>query len=230
MSSANTPTIPACVHEFVDIWAQATSSVLESLRSTPYKAAMQGADSANSVAAEGISARFKTSGALAGELVFEFSRPHGIVLAQLLMMEPPDTSAAFNEGHADAINEIFRQFAGVAATVCKSKFGGDVQFQLESGTAADWKATWQESYSFTPAEGTAIVWKLAVDAAIAESIEKALAKKNDSASAPANAAASPTTSDSEKTATSSSSYVAGNSAPPANLELLLDVELNASLR
>jgi flagellar motor switch protein FliN len=228
--------------EFAQIWAEATSAVLESLHGKPFtgtpgppaakETAVAGAD-------ESLWARFAASGRLAGEVAFQFTRPDGVRLAQLLAGEPIDGSAGFNEAHADALQEILRQFAGVAATSCKPKYGGEVKFELQAGGAPDWKPTGYAAWIFAAPDIAPFQWTLLLTAELRNSLvstrgsqsvkpqttgPSAAARSEASEQMPAAAAPSSVASD---MATASAASAA---AIPANLDLLLDVELDASLR
>ena len=50
-------------------------------------------------------------------------------LAQLLLAEPEDGSSVMSDDHRDAIGELFRQFAGAAASALKGLAGGEVNFK-----------------------------------------------------------------------------------------------------
>ena len=121
MSPDPTPEVFIPDQEYSHVWAQATAQTLEKLQGAPLIPAPEGpapAAKEGAQAGESLTVLFKVSGALHGEHSFQFLRSDGVRLAQLLMGETLDPSVAFTEGHADALNEIFRQFAGLAATAC----------------------------------------------------------------------------------------------------------------
>jgi len=128
VSTGEIPEVAVGDQEFAQIWAEATSRVLESLHGKPFTATPRPPAAAETVVAasgESLWTRFTASGPVAGEFAFQFTRPDGVRLAQLLAGEPMDGSAGFNETHADALQEIFRQFAGVAATLSWSCSGAE---------------------------------------------------------------------------------------------------------
>ena len=210
--------ISAADQDFSRIWADSTAHVLEHLVGAPFTSTLRSPVSADEAASDALWARFKTSGRLAGELAFRIARPDAVRLAQLLMSEPLDAAAAFDEGRADALNEILRQFAGVASTACKSKFGGEVQFGLEGNTGPEWQPAAQALWVFAAPKVDPLQWALV----LSPELHAALT------------APPPAMSGQQANANPAgqlrSSVEAAEAATPANLDLLLDVELEASLR
>ncbi|MGH9685685.1 MAG: flagellar motor switch protein FliN [Candidatus Acidiferrales bacterium] len=254
MSTGALPEISVSDQEFAQIWADATSRVLESLHGKPFMATPRPPGAAGTaVAASGESSwmRFQASGSVAGEFAFQFTRSDGVRLARSLAGEPLDGSAAFNETHTDALQETFRQFAGVAATACKSKYGGEPQFQSQRGSEPDWTPAGYAAWIFEAPEIAPLQWTLLLNADLRDSL--ASFRDNQQANAAPEAAIPPAQPlatagspeppptpeytpssgleqpviDAPPDATAGGEY----SAPmPANLDLLLDVELDASLR
>ncbi len=245
MSTAEIPQVSLGDQEFAQIWAEATSRVLESLHGKPFTATPRPPAAAETVVAasgESLWTRFAASGRVAGEFAFQFTRSDGVRLAQLLAAEPMDGSAGFNETHADALQEIFRQFAGVAATACKPKYGGEVKLELQPGGEPDWKPTGYAAWIFAAPEIVPFQWTLVLTAELRSSLASArepqpakpeaagpsngtpadlqfVSTENPAATEPA-----PAIPDQPETTVELSRPV------PANLDLLLDVELDASLR
>lgn len=248
MSPEQLPEISLGDQDFAQIWADATSSVLESLYGKPFTATPRppaAAETAVAAAGESFWMRFATGGSVTGKLAFQFTRSDGVRAAQLLAGEPVDGSAPFNETHADAMQEAFRQFAGVAATACKSKYGGEVQFQLEPGGEPDWKPSGYAAWIFAAPEIAPLQWTLLLNSELCESLsawrerkeaKPAAAALAEPTSVPAPPAVSvvpplPATEAPPTSATDPPGNAVSDSGPlPANLDLLLDVELDASLR
>lgn len=254
--------------DFAQIWAEATSRVLETSHGKPFTATPRppaAAETAVAASGESLWMRFKSSGAVAGDLAFQFTRSDGVRLAQLLTGDPMDGSAGYNETHADALQEVFRQFAGVAATACKSKYGGEVQFQLEPGSEPDWKPSGYAAWIFAAPEIAPVQWTLLLNSTLKESLvasrepndAKAVAPAPPEPAVPPGPVSSVAPAVPERPASESAVEVQVSSAAlpvgksnqppivnaidsaapaeetgpiPANLDLLLDVELDASLR
>lgn len=245
MSDGQVPQVSVSDQEFAQIWGEATSRVLESLHGKPFTETLKppaAAETAVAASGESLWARFTASGRVAGEFAFEFSRSDGVRLAQLLAGEPMDGSVGFNEAHADALQEIYRQFAGVAATSCKPRYGGEVRLELQPGGAPDWKPAGYAAWIFAAPEIAPFQWTLLFSAELRSSLASAREPQSvkPQASGPSTglrtdvlpesaesrAAAEPPSAIPDPTETGAES----SRAVPANLDLLLDVELEASLR
>ncbi|MGA8220407.1 MAG: FliM/FliN family flagellar motor switch protein [Candidatus Acidiferrales bacterium] len=226
--------------------------------SSAQPAAPSPAEPVAAASAENLSLLFTVSGRVAGDQLFNLSKSDGVRLAQMLMAEPLDPAAAFSEGYADALNEIFRQFAGLAATAGKAQYDGEVSFNFESGKTADWKPASTAIWTFTAPQVAPIQWTLllspellaAIEAAHAATLAAAAAEtvaSKSPAPPPAPAPAAPA-----KAAPPASPVAAPPPARPSfampapvaafaaagtaaegggsNLDLLLDVVLEATLR
>ncbi|MGH9757860.1 MAG: FliM/FliN family flagellar motor switch protein [Candidatus Acidiferrales bacterium] len=246
--------LPAAAQDYARLWAESTARVLEQLKGvpfacTPLAAAVAGTPEEN--VSEKLCLQGKASGSLAGEQAFELSPVDGLRFAQMLMPEPLDAGAAFTPAHADALNEIFRQFAGMAATACKARFSGDAAFDWTSTTAPEWPAAAKSSWIFAAPQTPPMQWTLLLSASLLSgliaaapaAIATAVAALDPSAS-PASSVSSPAAAVAKSAASVPQSAALANSAgmragtekysapsdPPANLDLLLDVVLDASLR
>lgn len=216
MSSNTLPEISAADQDFARLWADSTAQVLQQLAGSPFTSAPS-----TPVSDEGASGllwwRFKASGRLGGEFAFRIHKSDAVRLSQLLMSEALDASVAFDEGRADALGEISRQFAGVASTACKSKYGGEVQFVLEGSVEPEWQPIAKALWVFAAPKVDPLQWTIA----IGPELHDALAAQPISEQKPL------------ALGVSESEPAAGQSpeaAAPANLDLLLDVQLEASLR
>ena len=260
MSSNALPGLSPPDHDYAQVWADSTASVLQPLHTPVFTAAQKPAASGEvpASAGEGLAIVFKVSGRLNGQQAFQLSRSDGVRLAQLLMSDAIDPAVTFDETHTDAVNEIFRQFAGMAASACKAKYGAEVTFELQAGKSPQWPPAASAAWLFSAPDVSAIQWTLLLDAELHASLvpaaeaqpkapeappppEKAAEVKVAEAktpAAPANPApAKPTAPKAAAPASTpasarqaSPSAAAGNAGNPANLDLLLDVELEASLR
>jgi flagellar motor switch protein FliN len=215
------------------------------------------ADPAAAPPGEALSLHFKVSGRIVGEQLFRVSKPDGVRLAQMLMAEPLDPAAPFSEGYADALNEIFRQFGGLASAASKAQYGGDVGFNLESTKTVEWKPASTAIWSFAAPQVAPIQWTLLLSPELLAAIESAQeAAKSASAAPPvapepAATVLSPSPSGTQTApppappaATRPAQPAFPKPAPPpapaasvvetesagTNLDLLLDVVLEATLR
>jgi flagellar motor switch protein FliN/FliY len=219
MSSNPLPEISATDLVFAQLWAESTAHVLEQLAGSPFTSTPLSPATAGEAPADAIWSRFAVSGRLSGELAFQIARPDAVRLTQLLMSEPLDATVAFDEGRADALSETLRQFAGVASTACKSKYGGEVQFELAaSSTAPEWQAAARAPWVFAAPKVDPLQWTLSLSADLQAGLSSA------------SASPSPAPADAERPAAQAAQSPPDDAGATANLDLLLDVELEASLR
>jgi flagellar motor switch protein FliN len=247
MSAESVPEISPADQEYFRLWAEKTASVLQQLHGSAFVPTAQPApDTASGAADEGekVWINFKVSGKLAGDQAFQFGAADGVRMAQMLMSEPLDAAVALNEGHRDALSELFRQFAGVAATACKANYGGAVEFQLESALPPTWQPASQASWVFAAPQVAPLQWKVLAStelhtALLAAEVEKAQDAAAEAAKAsaapPAAPPAAPSVAPPAPVATPPAAAAKASPAPAAtgdasNLDLLLEVELDASLR
>jgi flagellar motor switch protein FliN/FliY len=98
-------------HTWQELSPEATQSLLTSLKE-------------NSICVQ-----FEAANHLSGIHGFVLSKKDAVRLAQLLLAEPEDGSSVMSDDHRDAISELFRQFAGAAASAVKGLAGGEVSFK-----------------------------------------------------------------------------------------------------
>jgi flagellar motor switch protein FliN/FliY len=124
------------------------------------------------------------------------------------MGEPQDAAAEFKPDHQESVEELLRQVAGHAATALKPRWG-EVQLRLESGTAAP---SWSPGASGWMASGSGTACRLVLEWQLSAALNAALV----AASRPPESTAS--------------EAPAQHSAGEGNLDLLMDVELEVTLR
>jgi flagellar motor switch protein FliN len=250
VSSDSLPRPSSADLEYARIWCDCTARVIESLHGSPVTGTAKASSSESETLPEDQSlwVHFKVTGRLEGDHAFQLAKSDAVRLAQLLMSEPADPSVAYNDTHADAINEIFRQFAGLAATSCKSKYGGEVQFQLDSLTRPEWTPASRVIGIFAAPQLAPIQWILSVSRelyAVIGVLEVAAEAKTPppvqrTPSAAGSSPAPPPSGPAPPALESPTARVADPApvrvapaesiATPSNLNLLLDIELDASLR
>jgi flagellar motor switch protein FliN len=242
MSPESVPEINAADQEYFRLWAEKTASILEQLHGSAFVATAQPAANAAAEEGEKLWINFKVSGKLAGDQAFHFNAADGVRMAQMLMSEPQDAAVALNESHRDALSELFRQFAGVAATACKAEYGGAVEFQLQSALPPTWQPASQVSWVFAAPQLPPLQWTLlastelhaALVAAKEKKAQDAAAEAANTSAAVAPPAAPPASAHSAATPpvapAAKASPELAVTADASNLDLLLDVELDASLR
>lgn len=224
MSSNVLPEISAVDHDFARLWAESTAQVLEKLVSAPFTCTPR-SPAAAEPAPDALWARFSVAGRLKGEFAFQISRPDSVRLTQMLMSEPADASVVFDESRADAFSEILRQFAGVASTACKSRFGGEVQFILQANAPPEWQPAARAPWVFAAPKIDPLEWMLSLSPELHAALEVPVAAPPPHEPAASQAFVPPSLQSDEASAPE-----APDAPTPANLDLLLDVELEASLR
>jgi flagellar motor switch protein FliN len=241
MSPETLPDVSPADQDFARLWAESTSQVLESIHASPFTATPRGpaaVETAPEASADSLWIRFRAIGALEGELAFRFGRSDGVAMAQLLMSVPIDPAAVFSEENADAVSELFRQFAGHAATASKTKYGSEVRFELESAAAPKWGPAGSAAWIFAAPQLVPIQWTLLLSPELHAAIETPGQRKpvSPSSSAPAPPSAPPSVAGSSRVVPEAARVLPPSAQPndgaavSANLDLLLEVELEASLR
>jgi len=176
-----------------------------------------------------ISIFFKGGGTLKGEQVWVADKPPALQIAQLLMSEPLDPAAEFSDTHKDAFAEFLRQVSGQTATAWKRIAGGETEIAYQAQT----DAVFVPAQSITvQAEGEKFP-QLSLRFFVNSPLFDALSVVAPAIPAPPPAVAIPA-SPTAAPSTPASTQVPDPPAPlggiPPNLELLLDVELHATIR
>jgi flagellar motor switch protein FliN/FliY len=216
-----TPEVPL-IAQFCQVWTASFTSVLgPSGVVSPVVTATDPAP-AKALSSEelgaAISVSFKGGGILKGDQVWVAEKPAALQLAQLLMAEPLDPAAEFSDTHADAFAELLRQVAGQAATAWKQIAGGETEIVFQAASDA----------VFVPAQGTTVKisgekfaelsLRFFVNSALFDALSIAVPTPEASEAPEPQDVPAPPPQDS----------LVG--AVPLNLELLLDVELEATIR
>jgi flagellar motor switch protein FliN len=219
------------IAKFCNTWAESLASVLEQLgvASAKVTAAEPGPAKALSSEELGVtqSAFFSGGGVLKGAQVWVAEKAAAMQLAQLLMSEPLDPAAELSDTHKDAFAEFLRQVAGEMATSWKAIAGGETEiaFQAQSDSVfvpAQSSTVQAEGDKFPAISlrffvNSALFDALSAPPAAAESAKSAKVTENAAAAGGSNVIPEP-------------SPLAPLGPIPPNLELLLDVELQATIR
>jgi len=171
---------------------------------------------------EGLWLRFTVAGggeipsSLNGEQCFGIERSDALRLAQILMGEPFNATQDFSAEYQDALDELFRQFAGTAAVALKPRLGGEVILTLAGHERGTWKPQLQRGYRLK-SEGEVqfpllVLLNPDLGKSLASGPQEKPARQHETPAPPAPANP-PAASKSGK-----------------NIELLLDVELPVALR
>ena len=153
---------------------------------------------------------------LNGEHSFGIERSDALRLAQILMSEPFNAAQDFSSDYQDALDELFRQFAGTAALAMKPRMGGDINLALVDHGPGSWKPHLQRGYRLKGAEEVQFPLLILLNPDLGGSLASGSPVR------PAPQLATPT-----PPAPGSPPATSKNSR---NIELLLDVELPVALR
>ncbi len=159
--------------------------------------------------------------ALQGDMAILTSEPDALVLAQILVSEPPDNSAAFDKDRRDAYEELIRQVFGQVATSLKKAAGGEVDVKPTGSEVPSWTGASRVGIRMTERKIRADPISLLV----AGRIEKSLEPRPAAPALPRKAATN-----APVTAAPAADDAQTKGARSSNLELLLDVKLNATIR
>jgi len=163
------------------------------------------------------------SKALQGDMAILTSEPGALVLAQILVTDPPDPSGAFDKDRRDAFEELVRQVLGQVASSLKKFAGGEVDVKPSGSEVPSWTGASSSGIRITSENFDPIQVTLMLSPELIKSIQARLSATAVAPSQNAGASPAPTTS-------------VGELAAPApdqrtsNLELLLDVKLDATIR
>jgi flagellar motor switch protein FliN/FliY len=133
MSTENTAARSPKLQEYIETWTASIGRVLQEVAGTPQTSQELSAEATQAhletLKEDSLRVRFEAAQHLTGEQGFVLSKGDGVRLAQMLLTEPQDGTTALSDDHRDAVGELFRQFAGAAASALKGLAGGEVNFK-----------------------------------------------------------------------------------------------------
>ena len=149
------------------------------------------------------------AGAVHGEMVLHLSAGSGTILAQKLLSETEPAAPGITPEHKEALEELLRQVAGLAATALASVAGGEVKFSLAASAAPSWSSDAIVCLQTRDETGTPIGVEIQISPALAAGLQP-------KAQPPAPQPAPPASST--------------DSAPASSYRRLMDVGLDGKLR
>jgi len=133
MSTGNPGTPGSKMPAYVQAWAASIGRVLQEVAGAPHTwqelSPQATKDLLASLKENSISLQFEAAQHLTGNQGFVLSKKDAVRLAQLLLAEPEDGSSTLSDDHRDAVGELFRQFAGASASSLKGLAEGEVNFK-----------------------------------------------------------------------------------------------------
>jgi len=218
---SDTPPTPCDrTRAYLNAWTASVCDVLEKIAGAPFIAtnlsSQEAAQEAGTLSAEGVWLRFTVAQALKGEQSLGISKTAALRLAQTLMGEPFNASQDFSSEYQDALDELFRQFAGTAALALKARVGGEVNLQLAGHDPGGWNPRVQQGVRLN-SEGTGdFLLLILLDPELGEGLA------SDPSEKAVHPPAVPIPFERPKPAAASKGT--------RNIDLLLDVELQVALR
>jgi flagellar motor switch protein FliN/FliY len=208
------------LQKYMDLWKDSFATVLGQLGVATPTAAFSPPAAASSLPAEDLEkliwGRFSVGGALRGELMLLVEKPVALQFAQLLMSEAPNPEVPFENTHRDAFAELLRQVAGQAATLWKQDSGSEIKINFEATPASPFAPSQSTELRISGEKLPELSIRFLLDAEICKVL----------AATPAAAV-----SDAPEEDSAAEESVASPAGPlPQNLEILLDVELEATIR
>ena len=218
MSSPDgSPPEPGQVLDWVLTWVRSLGEVLSQIAGTPFavESTQNGPPDSLPPMATDVHAIATAAGSLRGEMSWRLPQTAVAMLAQLFLSETQDPNAELKPDYREAVEELLRQVAGHAATAMKPRWG-EVQLHIATGAAPSWppgETGWIVSGASAPIQFW-LEWQ--VSAALGAALRAAEAPST----RPGNAA--PPASASEPAAAALEGA--------GKLDLLMDVELDVTLR
>jgi len=149
--------------------------------------------------------------ALQGEMAILAAEAGALTLSQVLVSEPPDASAAFDKDRRDAFEELIRQVLGQISTSLRKAAGGEVEVKSSGSDVPSWTGASRLGIRITSEKFEPIQLALMVSPELIDALQPRPAVAAPPASAP----------DLDPATTAARS---------SNLEMLLDVKLDATIR
>lgn len=209
------PPTPA-LDSFVQIWKAAFAKVLTQLGAaqvTTTDADPTTLQLASAEEPEWLAVRFQGGGCLQGLLQWSAQKSAAVQCAQLLMSEPVDAAAEFTATHLDGYLEFLRQVAGEVAVAWKNMQGSPAELVHQNEAPGIFSSQAAVALLLESDKCKGLALRLDVDAQLLASVSQPPEE---------NAATEPTAIETDASES--------DSALPSNLNLILDVQLEATIR
>jgi len=229
------------VRKFCEIWKDSFAAVLTQLGAASPSASVIGQPAPPAASATdsgtGVTVRFSCGGSLRGDLFCIVERPVAVQFAQLLMSEPLDAAASFNESHIDAFAEFLRQVSGLVATEWKQETGSPTELNFQSGPLPALVSPLSAALRLSADKFPEVALSLLLGQELCETLSNPPAPEPEIVESPAVQEVSTEPSPVAQQTSTAPELLPSHEAPqpslaatPSNLDLLLDVELEATIR
>jgi flagellar motor switch protein FliN len=206
--STITPGTP--LNSFVEVFRKTLSDVLSQDLASPWKVAIQAEGAPPSGGTTTLCFGISLSGGLRGNAAFHIENAEALLLAQKLLAESPDPAAKLTVARKQAVEQLLRKVTVLAAGALKEQFG-EVDLQLTSIEVPNWTGTRVALLAEEASTGKVCV-ELRLDKELQAGV---LPSQNATPGAPVSAG---------------TSAARATGSGENNLDLLLGVELNLTLR
>jgi flagellar motor switch protein FliN len=225
---------------YYSLWSQSAAATLSQLTGKELTAEITAAVEAPE--GDRFWATFTMTDALLGEQAFSVSKADALHLGQLFIGETTDSNVEFNADHADALAELFRQFAGTVALQLKGILGRECIVRFKDTVKPSWESA--DASALVVKTDPLVTISLCIDTGLLNSVNKVRVAADEPEPAPV-AAVEPVRQQAPEPPPSVAAPqppepASTDDAPPAqvahltfndrNLDLLLDVELQVSIR
>jgi flagellar motor switch protein FliN/FliY len=202
MSDSATTDLTPEIQEFLKVWSASFSELLGKIAAKPFAVAvlLEGSPDVPAPTDTDLYVRAVAGGTLRGEISLRVPRTSALRLAQILMNEPADDAKEFSAEYREGCVELLRQVGGQAAAALKPT-RGEVTFGIELSEPPSWPPAATAFLQGEAEAGKRLVAELQLSAAAAAAL-----RHQDGQDA------------------------AGPKDIPANLDGLMDVELDVTLR
>jgi flagellar motor switch protein FliN/FliY len=171
------------------------------------------------------------SKALQGDMAILTSQAGALALAQVLMSEQLNAAVVFDKDHLDAFEELLRQVLGQVATSLRQAAGGEVEVKPSGSEVPSWTDASSLRIRITGEKLQPIQLTLIVSPELVKSLQpRPEAKDPPAQETQAPPAAPPAPPSAPKAEPASPPQPVPSSGRSPNLELLLDVKLDATIR
>src|SRR5713226_2479824 len=110
-------------------------------------------------------------GAVHGEMTLRLPAASGTRLAQKFLSEAEPAAEGITPEHKEALEELLRQIAGLAATALAPTAGGEVQFHLSASAAPSWSSDAIACLHTRDEAGTPITIEIQISPALAAELQ-----------------------------------------------------------
>ncbi len=172
------------------------------------------------------------SKALAGDMAIVATEAGALSLAQILVSDQLNAAVPFDKDRRDAFEELVRQVLGQVATGLKQAAGGEVEVKPSGSEIPSWPGAVPLGVRITSEKLNPIQLTLLVSPDLAKNLESGTGAKKSAepAAVPQAAPFVPPAAAPVAAVPAQAAQPAPSAARGSNLELLLDVKLDATIR